>query len=125
MINEYTQIFLLHIATYQPSVSDYVYTNTYYGSCSGCDTLLAISHYNDGYPNDKQVEDYMTPVSYTHLAKSWRGGIKNIYRAVKRSLFFCACKVGAGVIWSYQRRTHRRRAKAKNRTLKTENQNRK
>lgn len=55
-----TQIFLLHIATYQPSVSDYVYTNTYYGSCSGCDTLLAISHYNDGYPNDKQVEDYMT-----------------------------------------------------------------
>ena len=55
-----TQIFLLHIATYQPSVSDYVYTNTYYGSCSGCDTLLAISNYGCGYPNDNQVEDYMT-----------------------------------------------------------------
>lgn len=55
-----TQIFLLHIATYQPSVSDYVYTNTYYGSCSGCDTLLAICDYDYGYPNDNQVKDYMT-----------------------------------------------------------------
>lgn len=55
-----TQIFLLHRYTYQPSISDYVYTNTYYGSCTGCDTLLAISDYNDRYPNDKQVEDYMT-----------------------------------------------------------------
>lgn len=55
-----TQIFLLHINTYQPSVSDYVYTNTYYGSCSGCDTLLAICDYDYGYPNDNQVKDYMT-----------------------------------------------------------------
>ena len=38
---------------------DYVYTNTYYGSCSGCDTLQAISGYDDGLPNEEQVKDYM------------------------------------------------------------------
>ena len=68
-----TQIFLLHIATYQPSVSDYVYTNTYYGSCSGCDTLLAISNYNDGYPNDKQVEDLSSFIT----KMLFYGGLKN------------------------------------------------
>lgn len=38
-----TQVFILHRDQYQPSVEDYVYTNTYYGSCSGCDTLLSIN----------------------------------------------------------------------------------
>lgn len=55
-----TRIFILHKDTYQPWASDYVYTNTYYGSCSGCDTLLAISGYDDGLPNEGQVKDYMT-----------------------------------------------------------------
>jgi hypothetical protein len=40
-------------------VRDYVMTDTYYGSCSGCDTLQAISSYDDDLPNDEQVRDYM------------------------------------------------------------------
>ena len=54
-----TQIFIIHKDTYQPSISDYVYTNTYYGSCSGCDTLQAISGYDEGLPSKEQVKDYM------------------------------------------------------------------
>lgn len=54
-----TQVFILHRDQYQPSVEDYVYTNTYYGSCSGCDTLLGISGYGSELPGEEQVEDYM------------------------------------------------------------------
>ena len=64
-----TQIFVLHRNTYQPSVGDYVYTNTYYGSCSGCDTLQGISCYNYGLkPDETQVKDYM--VLCMHLLQS-------------------------------------------------------
>lgn len=55
-----TQIIILHKDTYQPDVDDYVYTNTYYGSCSGCDTLLGISGYDYDYPSEEQVKEYMT-----------------------------------------------------------------
>lgn len=55
-----TQIFIIPLDTYQPSVSDYVYTHTYYGSCSGCDTLQAILGYDDNKKaNANQVEDLM------------------------------------------------------------------
>ena len=54
-----TQIFILHKRTYQPDIGDYVYTHNYYGSCSGCDTLLSISNYSDGIPNEQQVKEYM------------------------------------------------------------------
>lgn len=54
-----TEIFILHKNVYQPDIEDYVYTNTYYGSCSGCDTLLAINEYEDGLPDDSQINDYM------------------------------------------------------------------
>lgn len=54
-----TLIFILHLDTYQPSVGEYVYTSVDYGSCSGCDTLLGISEYIDGIPNEQQVSDYM------------------------------------------------------------------
>lgn len=54
-----TQVFILHRDQYQPSVEDYVYTNTYYGSCSGCDTLLSINEYEDGLPSESQINDYM------------------------------------------------------------------
>ena len=37
-----------------------VNSNNYYGSCSGCDTLLGINEYEDGLPNEEQVKDYMT-----------------------------------------------------------------
>lgn len=54
-----TQIFILHQKYYQPDVESYVYTHTYYGSCSGCDTLLGISMYSDELPDEEQVKDYM------------------------------------------------------------------
>lgn len=55
-----TQIFIIPLNTYQPSVEEYVYTNTYYGSCSGCDTLYSISSYDtDEKPNENQVRAYM------------------------------------------------------------------
>lgn len=55
-----TQIFIIPVDTYQPSAHDYVTTNTFYGSCSGCDTLQAICEYNYGIPNEEQVKSYMT-----------------------------------------------------------------
>ena len=54
-----TQIFIIPKDTYQPNVDDYLITNTYYGSCSGCDTLQGICHYEDGFPNEEQVREYM------------------------------------------------------------------
>lgn len=55
-----TQVFILHRDLYEPSVYDYVYTNTYYGSCSGCDTLLSIQSYGEHLPDEKQVKEHMT-----------------------------------------------------------------
>lgn len=55
-----TQIFILHRYCCQPSVTDYVYTSVYYGSCPGCDTLSGISAYNDGLPDEEQIKDYMS-----------------------------------------------------------------
>ena len=54
-----TQIFIFHKNVYQPNIEDYVYTDTYYGSCSYCDTLQGISHYDDGCPDEEQVKSYM------------------------------------------------------------------
>ena len=55
-----TQIFLIPRDTYQPSSEDYVFTHNYYGSCSGCDTLLAINGYCGGLPSEEQIREYMT-----------------------------------------------------------------
>ena len=54
-----TQIFILHKNVYQPEPCDYIYTNTYYGSCSRCDTLLQISNYDTKLPNEHQIKGYM------------------------------------------------------------------
>lgn len=54
-----SQIFVLHQNTCQPDVNDYVYTNSYYGSCSGCDTLQGITEYTDGIPTAHQVDGFM------------------------------------------------------------------
>lgn len=51
-----TQIFIIHRNGYQPDVSDYFYTHNYYGSCSGCDTLLGIMTIED---KKIQVEELM------------------------------------------------------------------
>lgn len=55
-----TQIFLIPTDTYQPDIEDYLITHTYYGSCSGCDTLEGISGYSWELPNEEQVKQYMT-----------------------------------------------------------------
>lgn len=57
-----TLIFVLHENTYQPSVTDYVYTSVYYGSCEVCDILQGIRDYcdADSLPTDEQIKDYMT-----------------------------------------------------------------
>lgn len=61
-----TLIFILHRNTYQPDISEYIYTYVNYGSCSGCDTLLRIqseNFYRDDsyeYSTDLQINDYMT-----------------------------------------------------------------
>lgn len=55
------QLFLFHKNTYQPDPKDYLITFEYYGSCSGCDTLMAIQdwRYEQKLPNETQVRDYM------------------------------------------------------------------
>jgi hypothetical protein len=53
-----TLLFVIADDGYQPS--DYWYVKVYYGSCSGCDTLQAISSYSDDPPTEDQVEQYMT-----------------------------------------------------------------
>ena len=61
-----TLMFLFHRQTYQPGAGDYMITYVGYGSCSGCDTLMAIQeeHYDYSNPNtlptESQVRDYMT-----------------------------------------------------------------
>lgn len=65
-----TQIFIAHRNLYYPSVEDYIYTSNYYGSCSGCDTLLSISHYAEDLPNEQQIKDYMT--LSLHLLQKFR-----------------------------------------------------
>ncbi len=55
-----TQLFILHKDTYQPDEGDYVVTHQYYGSCSGCDTLMGIHGYVDEFPSANQLKEYMT-----------------------------------------------------------------
>src|SRR5699024_7459547 len=47
------EIYIIPANVYYPQATDYVVTNTYYGSCSGCDTLLGISEYKSGIPNEE------------------------------------------------------------------------
>lgn len=55
-----TQIFILHKDTYQPDINEYYCTHNYYGSCSGCDTLLAIKELdNSELPSEEQLKGYM------------------------------------------------------------------
>ena len=52
-------IFIIHKNSYDGDLSNFVYTTNYFGSCSGCDTLLRISNYKTGLPSEDQVNDYM------------------------------------------------------------------
>lgn len=53
-----TLVYVIGCAGYQPD--KYWYVKVGYGSCSGCDTLQAISGYSSEPPNDTQVSEYMT-----------------------------------------------------------------
>lgn len=54
-----TLLFLIPFNTYQPSESEYLMTYVGYGSCSGCDTLLAIVDWDDKAPTESQVSDLL------------------------------------------------------------------
>jgi hypothetical protein len=55
------QLFVIPMDCYQPAPSEYLIASQYYGSCSGCDTLLGIQDYRDGgVPTEEQLSDYMT-----------------------------------------------------------------
>lgn len=70
-----TQIFLLHKDVYQPDVNSYYIFNNYYGSCSGCDTLLSISQYEEGIPTKEQVDEYMTLCLHMVQRMRWLGDL--------------------------------------------------
>ena len=70
-----TQLFILPKDTYQPDPEDYYFTNNYYGSCSGCDTLEAIRGYEDGLPNGEQVKELM--MLCLHLVERFKPLIPN------------------------------------------------
>lgn len=56
-----TLIYLIPFDTYQPTEGDYLMTYVRYGSCSGCDTLMAIrNHGEEGLLSAKQVKDFLT-----------------------------------------------------------------
>ena len=63
-----TQIFIIPLDVYQPDVNDYVITNTYYGSCSGCDTLLAI-RCCDERTSRRRASKRLYRISFTFIAK--------------------------------------------------------
>lgn len=52
-----TLVYVIGATGYQPD--RYWYVKVEYGSCSGCDTLQAISNYSDDPPSVQQVSDYM------------------------------------------------------------------
>ena len=66
-----TQIFIVPKKTYQPDVEDYLVTHTYYGSCSGCDTLQSINLYRDELPNEEQISEYMTLALHLIQKMKW------------------------------------------------------
>jgi hypothetical protein len=52
-----TLVYIIAASGYQPST--YWAVKISYGSCSGCDTLQAISDDSSDSPSDKQVKDYL------------------------------------------------------------------
>jgi len=55
-----TLLFLIPKGFYQPNYDDYVISYVWYGSCSGCDTLMGIHNYiTDVTPDDEQLSEYM------------------------------------------------------------------
>lgn len=63
-----TLVYVIAERSYQPDRYWYVMVN--YGSCSGCDTLEAIRSYDDGQPDEKQINEYMTLA--LHIVQGFR-----------------------------------------------------
>jgi hypothetical protein len=57
---EGTLVYIIGNNGYAPTLDEHWYTSVEYGSCSACDTLLGINRYDDGLPNEEQVEKYWT-----------------------------------------------------------------
>lgn len=57
-----TYLYLIPENTYQPSADEYLMTYVYYGSCSGCDTLLAVQAYSEDAEllTEKQINSFMS-----------------------------------------------------------------
>ena len=72
------QLFITHIETYQPDFDDYIVFNNYYGSCSGCDTLLSISEYDEELPTEQQIKGYMQLALHLIQTAKWLDCDKNI-----------------------------------------------
>ena len=72
-----TQLFITHIEIYQPDIADYIVFSNYYGSCSGCDTLLSILDYNEGLPSEQQIKDYMSLALHLIQTAQWLDCNKN------------------------------------------------
>lgn len=70
-----TTIYIIPKDTIISELSDYIITHNYYGSCSGCDTLLAInSETLDGeIPKEQQVIEYMTVALHLVQKMKWLG----------------------------------------------------
>ena len=68
-----TQLFIIPRDCYQPSDDEYIVTSSYYGSCSSCDTLLAICAENSWEENFKpsQVAQLMTMALHIVQRTKW------------------------------------------------------
>lgn len=54
-----TLIFIIPKDCLYPAISDYIYTNNYYGSCAGCDQLEDLKR-NRGNFSEENLNDLMT-----------------------------------------------------------------
>lgn len=72
-----TQLFMIPFDRYQPNSYEYLMTYVWYGSCSGCDTLLGIIDYVHDSPTDEQIDDLMTLCRdlVMHTIKPYMGGL--------------------------------------------------
>lgn len=71
-----TQLFLIPLKTYQPCEHEYLMTCVGYGSCSGCDTLMAIQDWGEKRLTEGQVKDFMGLCKdiLTNMIKPYNGG---------------------------------------------------
>lgn len=74
-----TLLFLIPRNTYQPSEYEYLMTYTWYGSCSGCDTLQSIQNYGEEPINDRQLKMFMALCKdlVTNMIKPYNCGWRN------------------------------------------------